>query len=158
MRGLSAPALVLNRPAAPWLVATAILVVDALTKMAAQRAWSSREVTAGPLTFHVTGNSGLSFSWFASAPALGMVIVFAIFTFVLLVSLRAQPGWAALGCGLAVGGAVGNVADRIGLASHQVVDFIAVGDFFVCNVADVAITIGVIVLGVLLLRGQSLTR
>ena len=158
MRGLSASALVLKRPSSPWLVATAVLVADALTKMAAQSAWSTREVAAGPLTFHLTGNSGLSFSWFASTPALGVTLVLALFALVLFLSLRAQPGWPALGCGLVVGGAMGNAADRIGLASHQVVDFIAVGDLFVCNIADVAITIGVIVLGVHLLRGQSLTR
>lgn len=158
MRGLSAPALVLRRPSSPWLVATAVLIADALSKMAAQSAWSTREVVAGPLTLHVTGNSGLSFSWFASTPALGVTLVLALFTLVVYFSLRAEPGWPALGCGLVLGGAMGNAADRIGLASHQVVDFIAVGGFFVCNIADVAITFGVIVLGVHLLRGQSLTR
>lgn len=158
MRGLSAPTLVLNRPLFPWLTATVVLVADAVTKGVAQTALVDRAVSVGPVHLHVIGNAGVSFSWLSTTPTIGFVLVAATAAAVGALALRSQPGWAAFGCGLVVGGATGNVADRMGLPSHHVVDFIGIGDLFVCNVADVAITFGVIVLGVLLLRGQSLTR
>lgn len=46
--------------------------------------------------------------------------------------------------GLQLGGAVGNLIDRITIG--HVVDFISVGNFAVFNVADSSITLGVIVL------------
>lgn len=158
MRGLSSPTLVLVRPSFPWLTATVVLVADAASKAIAQMAWTNRTVEVGPLRFHVTGNAGVSFSWLSSLPVVGLLLVVVSAVAVLSGAMLARPGWASLGFGLLVGGAVGNLADRIGLSSHHVVDFIGVGTLFVCNMADVAITFGVIVLGVLLLRGQSMTR
>jgi signal peptidase II len=44
-----------------------------------------------------------------------------------------------------LGGALGNLIDRV-FQGGQVTDFISVGNFFVFNVADSFITVGVIVL------------
>jgi signal peptidase II len=63
----------------------------------------------------------------------------------LLVGL-AQPGPAvAAGLGLVVGGAAGNVLDR--LRRGAVVDFLAAGRWPVFNLADAAMTVGVTVVG-----------
>lgn len=158
MRGLPASTLVLNRPLFPWLTATVVLVLDAATKALAQSTWSNRTDVLGPVHFHVTANAGVSFSWLSSTPGVGLVLAIVGAMAVLGVCVLARPGWSALGSGALIGGAAGNIADRVGLPSHHVVDFIGVSNLFVCNVADVAITFGVIVLGVLLLRGQTLTR
>ena len=49
-----------------------------------------------------------------------------------------------LALGLQLGGAIGNLIDR--LTVGHVTDFIAIGEFPVFNVADAAITMGVVVL------------
>lgn len=54
--------------------------------------------------------------------------------------------------GLLIGGAGGNLVDR--LRQGYVTDFLAVPDFPIFNLADTAITFGVIVLLISLLRGE----
>lgn len=158
MRGLPPPTLVLKRPIFPWLTATVVLAVDAVTKVVAQSKWSSTAASLGPFRFHVTSNAGVSFSWLSGAPVLGIIVISLAVAAVLAGALLTREGWPALGFGAILGGAVGNIADRFGAPGKHVVDFIGVGNLFVCNAADIAISFGVIVLGVLLLRGQSLTR
>jgi signal peptidase II len=62
--------------------------------------------------------------------------------------------------GLLLGGAVGNLIDRLvrdpGVARGHVVDFIAYGDWFVGNVADIAIVAAAILMGLLAMRGIGL--
>jgi signal peptidase II len=65
--------------------------------------------------------------------------------------------------GLVVGGAIGNVIDRIsraevGLLDGEVVDFVAWGSFPRFNVADAAITVGVVVLVLAMLREDRRER
>ena len=53
--------------------------------------------------------------------------------------------WLKLAMGMQMGGALGNVVDRL-THNWQVTDFISVGTFAVFNVADASITVGVIIL------------
>jgi signal peptidase II len=82
-------------------------------------------------------------------------VVFPLITLVLLVvvvrSLR-EPigGWGILAQGLVLGGAIGNVIDRLvrpgdgSAVGGYVVDFVAWGSFPRFNVADASITVGVV--------------
>jgi signal peptidase II len=81
-------------------------------------------------------------------------VVFPIITLVLLVvvvrSLREPIGWwGVLGQGLVLGGAFGNVIDRLvrpgdgSAVGGYVVDFVAWGGFPRFNIADASITVGV---------------
>jgi signal peptidase II len=56
----------------------------------------------------------------------------------------AQSVYAQVGFGMIIGGALGNVLDR--MRDGMVTDFFQVGTFPIFNVADSCITIGVIVL------------
>lgn len=97
-------------------------------------------------------NKGISFSWFQFAddvqrwPLVGLSILASGLLGCWLI--RVQSGRRILGCGLALilGGALGNMADRARLGA--VIDFVHVSyktwSFAVFNVADAAITIGVI--------------
>ena len=71
-----------------------------------------------------------------------------ILTFAVL-AFRAHKPIVAAGLGLIVGGALGNIADRLGMGA--VFDFLVVRlgaiPFFVCNSADIFISLGVMVLG-----------
>ena len=77
---------------------------------------------------------------------------------VLLVSLRRTGSMlSAVGIGLVIGGAIGNVSDRLfragdGFLGGAVVDFIDLQWWPVFNVADMAVTVG----GVILVLGSLL--
>ena len=64
----------------------------------------------------------------------------------------------AVGLALIAGGALGNFADRIfrapGFWFGHVVDYISVGNFAVFNLADAAITVGVVVYFIAALTGE----
>ena len=90
-------------------------------------------------------NSGAAFSVFAGSGTLVLVLtlvaVAAIVGYFLLRPTR--PGlW--LPTGLLVGGAIGNLIDRI--VSGSVTDFIKLPDWPAFNVSDMAITVGVLAL------------
>jgi len=96
-------------------------------------------------------NPGIAFSFLAGFGGLGLVILtLAVTGVVLSLWWRASEGGrvAAVGYALIVGGALGNLADRL-LYGH-VVDFLLLhfGDWtlFVFNLADAALTFGPILL------------
>jgi signal peptidase II len=68
-------------------------------------------------------------------------------------------GWA-LALGLLLGGALGNLVDRLvrepGIGRGHVVDFIAYGHLFIGNIADIAIVLAAAIMAVLSVRGTRL--
>ena len=102
-------------------------------------------------------NPGAAFSmatgmtWILTIVAVGVAIG------IIRYGRRLTSPWWALGLGLVLGGALGNLVDRFfrapGPLEGHVVDFFAVGTFPVFNVADSAITVGAILLVVLTLFG-----
>ncbi|HLI22388.1 MAG TPA: signal peptidase II [Stellaceae bacterium] len=97
----------------------------------------------------LTGNRGMSFGLFNNNDAMNtavFTVVAAIIVVALLVWLRrAQNGLIRLALGLIVGGAIGNVIDR--LARGAVVDFldfhVGAWHWYAFNLADAAICLGV---------------
>ena len=89
-----------------------------------------------------------------------LVFIVAVFTYFLP---RLGSRWTAVGVALIAGGALGNVIDRLfrapGFFVGHVVDFISVGNFAIFNVADSAITVGVVVfiIGVVLEENSKST-
>lgn len=90
-------------------------------------------------------NSGVAFGFFSGGgvPVLILTLV-ALTALVVYFALHPQRRLLWLPTGLLVGGALGNLIDR--LASGSVTDFIKLPDWPAFNVADMAITIGVLVL------------
>ena len=99
-------------------------------------------------------NTGISYGWFQHEGAFGQAILIAVKAFAVIVMAiwmaRSNTLLAALSLGLIIGGAVGNAIDRF--AYGAVVDFalfhIQIGgqthDWYVFNLADVAIVAGVV--------------
>jgi signal peptidase II len=91
-------------------------------------------------------NSGAAFGSFQNGNAVIMVLGLMVIAAILYYYPRVDPGdWTLrLAMALQMGGAAGNLVDRFRMG--RVTDFISVGSFPVFNVADSAITVGVIVL------------
>ncbi|MGA7834626.1 MAG: signal peptidase II [Acidimicrobiales bacterium] len=136
------------------LVATAI---DAATKAWARHGLAHHDVHVfGALWLRLRYNSGVSFSINSSGPLVTTIATLVIAIIVVGVGLNANRGLATIGFGLLIGGGVANVIDRLAATPHEVTDFIAVSSFPVFNLADVAITLGFVILMVAAVRGDRL--
>lgn len=133
----------------PWLwmlvVAAVVVVIDQATKAAVVSSLVLGEVHDLALGFDLTrvNNSGIAFGLLDSG---GDALVLAIVGGALLIVVgwfATDPGrpWLWLGVGLLVGGAIGNLIDRIRLGS--VTDWLNPPLWPAFNFADVAITVGV---------------
>lgn len=94
-------------------------------------------------------------TWVLTLVAVGVVVT------VLRVAPRIRSTLWAVTLGLLLGGALGNLADRLfrapGIGTGHVVDFLAYGTWFIGNVADIAIVAAAMLLVLLVVRGVPLT-
>lgn len=112
-------------------------------------------IIPGVLRFLYVENTGAAFGFFRGNSALLTVLALAVVA-TLIVYFRhaiARNSWLALALGLQIGGAFGNIIDR--LRHGFVVDFIDVPRWPTFNVADSGITVGVVILGVYLFFRES---
>ena len=147
------------------IIAASVVLLDLLTKIIAVAMLTPGEspsILGGLVHFSIIRNPGAAFSM-----ATGMTWVLALIAIAVVVviirmapRLRSTP-WA-VALGLVLGGAIGNLIDRIfrspGFLQGHVVDFVSVfgpnGQYFpIFNVADSAITIGGITVVVTALLG-----
>lgn len=106
---------------------------------------------AGPLELTLSHNRGVAFGLAGGAGVkLVVVTVVALAVIGYLFARNPQRPGMWLAAGLVAGGALGNLADRI--RTGAVTDFIAVGSWPPFNLADVSITLGVLLLVYLYLR------
>jgi signal peptidase II len=137
---------------AAYSVAAAVVGIDRFTKWwaAAEFADGPHTIIPGVLSFRFTENSGAAFSLFQNAgPILGIAAVIAVGV-VGAALARKRPGYEVVGFGLIIGGALGNLIDRIvrgpGLLDGRVIDWVQLPNFPTFNVADSAITMAVVTL------------
>lgn len=92
-------------------------------------------------------NSGAAFGMFQNGSLVFTILAFVVIAAILYYYPRVEADdWPLrLAMGLQMGGALGNLIDRL-LHKGQVTDFISVGNFPVFNVADASISVGVAVL------------
>ncbi len=143
-------------PAAGGVVALAVVLVDQIVKAGVLTHFGGSGVdpsSLGPfLNLTLQMNRGISFSLFARDSASGQIalvaLTLAVTGLLTLWLFRSGSALPAVGLGLIIGGALGNAIDRV--AHGAVVDYLdlhAFGrHFFVFNVADAAINIGVALL------------
>jgi signal peptidase II len=137
--GLAAAVVVLDQAVKAWIVGGLHLALGVPVPV-----W-------GPLRLTLVENPGVSFGLFQSdAPWTRWVL--AAFSLVVAVGLgvwvrRAEKPFTGLALGLIIGGAVGNLVDRVRIGVvEDFVDVTALYFPWVFNVADSAITVGVILL------------
>lgn len=130
------------------LVGAAVLLVDLLTKNWAQARLRDDAIHLfGSLQLALTYNEGVAFGLGEGvAPILVVVAIAALLLAVIGRRIELSLG-SIVGVGLVLGGALGNIGDRIFRdTGGAVVDFIDVGWWPVFNVADAAIVIGSLVI------------
>lgn len=138
----------------PLAVAAVIVLVDQLTKIWAVSALSDGpvEVIGTALQFRLTRNPGGAFSLLTGlTPVLALLAVVMV-VYIVRTTRRTTDVVMAYSLALVLGGAVGNLVDRLlrspGFLRGEVVDFIKVPNWPTFNIADSAITIGVILIAV----------
>lgn len=137
-------------------VVSIVLILDQVTKhtVAAGIAPGEQRKFLPGVTFVHVRNTGVAFSLFAGGGTLVLVFTLAALA-ILIAFLALRPGraWLWLPTGLLIGGALGNLIDR--LANGAVTDFIKLPLWPAFNVADMAITFGVLALLYVLEAGRK---
>ena len=139
-----------SRARTAWVAAAlvGIVAIDQLTKSWAVSALADRpkHLIGDFLLFDVSRNSGSAFSRFQGYTPVLAVLAIVIAVFVARAVRQATDRWMLVGLVLILGGALGNLVDRLvrspGFLRGHVVDFVAVGRFPVFNFADSCITVG----------------
>jgi signal peptidase II len=151
--------------APPLLVAIVVAALDQWSKLAvvqAYRLFEGKAVIPGFFNIVHVHNTGVAFSMFSgldprwSVPLLAGATLLAVAGVIGYLGFLPARGAAPSALGLILGGAVGNLVDRVRLG--YVIDFL---DLYLkrfhwpaFNVADIAISAGVILLALDLLREQ----
>jgi len=92
-------------------------------------------------------NTGAAFGSFTGYSWVFTILAFVVVGLIIYYypQVEDRDWWLKLAMGMQMGGALGNVVDRL-LRKGQVTDFISVGNFAVFNVADASISVGVVIL------------
>ncbi|TPW73841.1 signal peptidase II [Schumannella sp. 10F1B-5-1] len=145
-------------------VAAVVYGLDQLTKALIVQSMVEGEVTpvlGELLQLHFVRNPGAAFSLATGMTWIFSIAAAAVVGFVVWYARRIRSLRWAVVFGLVLAGALGNLTDRLlrepGFARGHVVDFIQVWGFpAIFNIADVAITIGMALFVLLVLRGVGL--
>jgi signal peptidase II len=144
------------------IVAGAVYVADIVSKVVVVATISHRVIhlLGGLLTLRVLRNSGAAFSVGTSMTVVFSLIAAGVIIFILRTSRRLYSAPWAVTLGLLLGGATGNLTDRIlrspGVFSGEVVDWIQLPHWPVFNLADSAIVCGGVLAVLLAARGIRL--
>jgi signal peptidase II len=155
------------RPAPRWLAPLIVVVVVAADQVT--KAWVVAALTGSPLSIigddvelRVIRNSGGAFSIFTGATLLLAIVAVVLVVVLVRTVRRARDLLTVVSLSLILGGALGNLCDRVfrapGFLRGHVVDYVRVGSFPSFNVADSAITIGAILLVIASFRGAGVVH
>ena len=143
------------------LISAVIVLLDQVSK-----AWALRDLADGriihviwTMQFNLTYNRGMAFSRGTGIGPIIGVIGLVVVVLLLLSLRRADNALTRVATGLIIGGAVGNILDRLfrgsGWMRGAVVDFIDFQWWPVFNIADMAIMIGAATMMVAMLKYNS---
>jgi signal peptidase II len=141
-------------------VAVATYALDQATKWWAEHSLTEgrpRDVVGSLLRFTLSHNAGAAFSTGTSYTFVLTLVALAVIAVCIRTARRlGSIGWA-VALGLVLGGALGNVTDRIFRAPSpfrgHVVDFLQVPHWPIFNIADSSISVAAVLFVVLSLRG-----
>lgn len=133
-----------------------VVVADQAAKALVERNLVPGEDVAvlGPIELTLAHNTGIAFGLAGGGGAKLILLTALALGVVAYVFSRdpTRPGlWVA--AGLLAGGALGNLADRV--RADAVTDYVQIGSWPAFNLADVAVTAGVVVLALSLMRDEK---
>ena len=147
----------MSAAARPWALAgilcAVVVAADQAVKARVEAGLTLGEEVdvLGPLSLTLTHNKGVAFG-LAGGAGIGLVLVTVAALVLIAFVFSRDPGkpglWVAVG--LLAGGALGNLVDR--LAAGEVTDYIHIGSWPAFNLADIAITVGVVLIVLIYLR------
>lgn len=144
-----------------WLAVTAaaVVAIDQITKafaLSALRDGESVPAIDGIMHWTLQRNPGAAFGLFRRAPVLFTVLAIVIATAIIVAAPRVRDRANAIALGLVLGGALGNLVDRLfrppGPFRGHVIDFIDLRVWPTFNGADVAVVAGAALLAIASLR------
>jgi len=143
-------------------VAAGWLMLDVVSKIAVVASLTPGrpvEVVGGLVRLDLLRNPGSAFSLATGYTAVLSLVAVAVVLVVVRISGRLRSTVWALAFGLLLGGALGNLSDRVfrepGFLRGHVVDFVALPYWPVFNVADTGISVAAALIVVLSLLGRS---
>lgn len=148
-----------------WLVlavALIVIVLDQFTKwlvVTELKPVGSVEVIGSFLRFVYTENTGAAFSMGNGYTWIFTIIAVVVAVVIIRSARKLASVWWAIALGGLLGGALGNLIDRLtrepGFGRGYVVDFIAFPHFAIFNVADMAVTGSAILMVILSISGVA---
>jgi signal peptidase II len=147
-----------------WLapaIVIGIVAADQITKSWVVSALSDRplSIIGDDVELRVVRNAGGAFSLFTNATLVLALLALIMSVVLVRAVMQARDLWTVVALSLVLGGALGNLSDRIarapGFLRGHVVDYVHVGPWPSFNVADAAVSIGVVLLLVLTLRHRE---
>ncbi|MFL1376899.1 MULTISPECIES: signal peptidase II [unclassified Nocardiopsis] len=145
------------------LVALAAIGADLLTKewvLATFREGERLDVIGEIVQFTLVYNTGAAFSMGTDHTWVFSTIAIIVVCTIAYLGLRVRSAWWAVTLGLMMGGAAGNLVDRIFRGAEPlhgaVVDFIKVMSFPVFNIADSCVVVGACLVVLLTFKGVEL--
>ncbi len=143
------------------LIAGMTVVADQITKAIALSALNDGEsipVIDGALHWTLQRNPGAAFGLFQRAPVVFTVLAIIIAVVIVVTAPRVRDTLNAVALGLVLGGALGNLGDRLfrppGPFRGRVIDFIDFRVWPTFNLADVAVVIGAALLAIASFRAD----
>ncbi len=130
--------------AAAGVTAALAVLVDVVTKRLAETRLPGAPVDLGIGRLQLSYNTGVAFSLGDGLPIWTVLAIAGVVTSGVLVAVLTGRLHPPLPAGLVLGGAVANIVDRAG--DGRVTDFLWLGWFPTFNLADTAITLGVVAL------------
>jgi signal peptidase II len=134
-------------------VAAVVLTLDVVTKVLAVKLLTPGQpvsIIGDTVTWTLVRNSGAAFSMATGYTWMLTVIASAVVIGIFWMGRRLVSLWWAIGLGMILGGAMGNLVDRFfrspGPLRGHVVDFLSIGWWPVFNVADPSVVGGAILL------------
>jgi signal peptidase II len=134
-------------------VAAVVLTLDIITKVLAVKLLTPGQpvpIIGDTVTWTLVRNSGAAFSMATGYTWMLTVIASAVVVGIFWMGRRLVSPWWAIGLGMILGGAMGNLIDRFfrtpGPLRGHVVDFLSIGWWPVFNVADPSVVGGAVLL------------
>ena len=158
------PKATLREKLLPFLIAGFVLGLDQLSKYLVETRiplysyWAPIPALENLIRFTHTANTGAVFGLFQGTSVLLAILAVIISGAIIYFNVTMPGGqWLLrLALGLQLGGALGNLSDR--LRQGHVTDFIDVGPWYIFNFADLAVVSGVILFAIVMIRDDRKMR